>query len=103
MTRAISVLALTISLAACGGGEQQANNAGNNEATPGAATDTTASSNTGKLDLGGNVSLNGAGATFPAPLYQNWFQALNKKYPNLQVNYNPNGSGAGIENFTKNL
>ena len=104
LTRAISVLTLTVSLAACGGGGQQANNAGNNDATPGAATDTTASSsNTGKLDLGGNVSLNGAGATFPAPLYQNWFQALNKKYPNLQVNYNPNGSGAGIENFTKNL
>ena len=105
ITRAISVLALSLSLAACGGGQEGQNNAtSTTEASPGAATNTTTTtSGPGKLDLGGNVSLTGAGATFPAPLYQNWFQALNKKYPNLQINYNPNGSGAGVENFTKGL
>lgn len=104
ITRAISVLALSLSLAACGG-EQAQNNAGTNTSTPEAssspATNTTTASSQGQSELA--AKLNGAGATFPAPLYQNWFQALNKKYPNLQINYNPNGSGAGIENFTKGL
>ncbi|AKG22093.1 phosphate ABC transporter substrate-binding protein PstS [Calothrix sp. 336/3] len=98
LARVASVLALTMSLAACSGGTQDNNAA--NEATPGAAKDATASS-PAKLDLGGNVSLTGAGASFPAPLYQTWFQGLNKKYPNLQVNYQSVGSGAGVEQFTK--
>ena len=76
----IPLLALALSLAACGG--QQASD---NTATTGTAKDTTASSST-KLDLGGNVRLTGAGASFPAPLYDTWFSDLNKKYPNLQVN-----------------
>ena len=100
ITRAISVLVLTMGLAACGGGQSGQNDAtSTNEASPGAATNTTAS-NQGKLDLGGNVSLTGAGASFPAPLYQTWFQALKQKYPNLQVNYQSVGSGAGVQQFT---
>jgi phosphate transport system substrate-binding protein len=47
------------------------------------------------------VQLTGAGATFPAPLYQNWFVMLNRKVPNLQVNYQGTGSGAGVEQFIK--
>ncbi len=101
LTKTISVLALSTTLAACGG-QQAQNGATTGESSPGAATNTTATA-PGKLDLGGNVRLNGAGATFPAPLYQTWFQALNQKYPNLQVNYQPVGSGAGIEQFTKGL
>ncbi|MBE9038578.1 phosphate ABC transporter substrate-binding protein PstS [aff. Roholtiella sp. LEGE 12411] len=96
LTASISVLALTISLAACGG--QQTSD---NTTTPsGTATDTTASS-PAKLDLGGNVKLTGAGASFPAPLYDTWFTDLNKKYPNLQVDYASVGSGAGVEQFIK--
>ncbi len=99
LTTSISVLALTISLAACGGQQTPDNTATNG--TSGTATDTTAA-NTGKnLDLGGNISLTGAGASFPAPLYQSWFTDLNKKYPNLQVNYQSVGSGAGVEQFLK--
>lgn len=101
LTKTISVLALTVSLAACGG-QQAQNGTTTGEAAPGGATNTTATG-PGKLDLGGKVALNGAGATFPAPLYQTWFQALNQRYPNLQVNYQPVGSGAGIEQFTKGL
>jgi phosphate transport system substrate-binding protein len=97
-TSAISVLALTISLAACGG--QSNPDSPTTKESPGAATTTTASSPS-KLDLGGNVSLTGAGASFPAPLYQSWFSELNKKYPNLQVNYQSVGSGAGVEQFIK--
>ncbi|MCV3213696.1 phosphate ABC transporter substrate-binding protein PstS [Plectonema radiosum NIES-515] len=95
----ISVLALTMSLAACGG-QQTAENPNAKESPSGTATETTASS-PGKLDLGGNVTLTGAGASFPAPLYLTWFDALNKKYPTLKVNYQSVGSGAGVEQFTK--
>ncbi|MEH2458792.1 phosphate ABC transporter substrate-binding protein PstS [Nostoc sp.] len=99
LTGSISVLALTISLAACGG-QQTPDSTATKEIPSGTATDTTASSPT-KLDLGGTVKLTGAGASFPAPLYDTWFTDLNKKYPNLQVDYASVGSGAGVEQFIK--
>ncbi|BAZ14622.1 periplasmic phosphate binding protein [Calothrix sp. NIES-4071] len=101
ITGVVPALALSLSLAACGG-DQAANNTATPgaEASPGAVKDATASA-PGKLDLGGNVALTGAGASFPAPLYLTWFQTLNQKYPNLQINYQSVGSGAGVEQFTK--
>ena len=99
LTGSISVLALTISLAACGG-QQTPDTATNKDTPSGTATDTTASS-PAKLDLGGTVKLSGAGASFPAPLYDTWFTDLNKKYPNLQVDYASVGSGSGVEQFIK--
>jgi phosphate transport system substrate-binding protein len=68
-----SALALTVGLAACGGGG------------------------------GGQVSLVGAGASFPAPIYQRWFQDLSNSDPNLQVDYQSVGSGAGVERFVQQL
>lgn len=41
-------------------------------------------------------SLNGAGATFPYPMYSKWFSEYNKKHPNVQINYQSIGSGGGI-------
>ncbi|MBN3872641.1 phosphate ABC transporter substrate-binding protein PstS [Nostoc sp. JL33] len=99
LTASISVLALTISLAACGG-QQTPDNTATKDTPSGTATDTTASS-PAKLDLGGTVKLSGAGASFPAPLYDTWFTDLNKKYPNLQVDYASVGSGSGVEQFIK--
>ncbi|MDJ0617321.1 MAG: phosphate ABC transporter substrate-binding protein PstS [Calothrix sp. MO_192.B10] len=95
LARNISVLVLATSLAACGGATDTATQ---DQPTPGSATDTAATS-TGNLDLGGKLTINGAGASFPAPLYQRWFADLNKKYPNLQVNYQSVGSGAGVKQF----
>ncbi len=46
-----------------------------------------------------NVSLSGAGASFPAPLYQRWFSEYNKQNPNVQISYQSVGSGAGVEQF----
>jgi len=43
--------------------------------------------------------LNAAGATFPAPLYNSWFQNFNKETGN-QVNYQAVGSGAGVRQYT---
>ncbi|HUB68268.1 MAG TPA: phosphate ABC transporter substrate-binding protein PstS [Candidatus Methylacidiphilales bacterium] len=49
------------------------------------------------------VTLNASGATFPAPLYQRWFAEYNKIHPDVQVNYQGTGSGAGIKAFTGGL
>lgn len=43
--------------------------------------------------------LSGAGATFPAPLYQRWAVEYNKLHPEVQVNYQSVGSGAGVKQF----
>ncbi|HTX15584.1 MAG TPA: phosphate ABC transporter substrate-binding protein PstS [Candidatus Baltobacteraceae bacterium] len=44
----------------------------------------------------GTVLLNAAGATFPAPIYSKWFDVYHTAHPNVQINYQPIGSGAGI-------
>ena len=48
-----------------------------------------------------DVTLQGAGATFPAPLYNVWFETYTAKYPQVQFNYQANGSGAGIKAITE--
>jgi phosphate transport system substrate-binding protein len=40
--------------------------------------------------------LNGAGATFPYPIYSKWFAEYNKLHPDVQINYQSIGSGGGI-------
>jgi phosphate transport system substrate-binding protein len=47
----------------------------------------------------GSVSLSGAGASFPAPLYQRWFSNINQEYPGVQISYQSVGSGAGVEQY----
>ncbi len=42
------------------------------------------------------VRINGAGATFPNPIYQKWFSEYNKLHPDVEINYQSLGSGAGI-------
>jgi phosphate transport system substrate-binding protein len=49
------------------------------------------------------TQLQGAGATFPAPLYQRWIAEYTKSNPGVQINYQGIGSGAGIKQFTQNL
>jgi len=45
------------------------------------------------------TQITGAGASFPAPLYQRWAQEFYKANPDIQVNYQSVGSGAGIKQF----
>jgi phosphate transport system substrate-binding protein len=68
------VVALSLGAAACGGG------AGSDPAT----------------DL---VDLHGAGASFPAPLYDKWFKAYVAAHPNVRIDYQSVGSGAGVTQF----
>jgi phosphate transport system substrate-binding protein len=44
----------------------------------------------------GQTTLNGAGATFPNPMYSKWFSEYNKLHPDVQINYQSIGSGGGI-------
>ena len=48
------------------------------------------------LPLMGQTTLNGAGATFPYPMYSKWFSEYNKLHPDVQINYQSIGSGGGI-------
>jgi phosphate transport system substrate-binding protein len=45
----------------------------------------------------GSVSLQGAGATFPNPLYQKWLSEYGKVHPNVKIDYQSIGSGGGIK------
>src|SRR5690349_21240108 len=72
---AIGLLALVVlSLSSCSAG------------TTGAATDT-----------GAVVKLQGAGASFPAPLYTKWFKAYSNNHQNVQIDYQSVGSGSGVK------
>jgi phosphate transport system substrate-binding protein len=63
---------------ACGGGQP----AGEGGSAP-AATSAT-------------LRINGAGATFPYPIYSKWFDEYHKKFPQVEINYQSIGSGGGI-------
>src|SRR5947207_10771538 len=72
-------------LTACGGGTSQpvtANNGG------------------GAAGAGQALQINGAGATFPNPIYSKWFAEYNKLHPNIRINYQSIGSGGGIQQIT---
>jgi len=46
------------------------------------------------------VQINGAGATFPYPIYSRWFSEYNRQHPNVRINYQSIGSGGGIRQLT---
>jgi phosphate transport system substrate-binding protein len=47
------------------------------------------------------VRINGAGATFPYPIYSKWFAEYNRLRPNVQINYQSIGSGGGIRQVSQ--
>src|ERR1051326_5476427 len=72
----IAVLLLTAAIFACGPKERQTTSA----SAP--------------------LTINGAGATFPNPIYSKWFDDYRKVHPEVQVNYQSIGSGGGIKQLT---
>jgi phosphate transport system substrate-binding protein len=79
-------LALTVLVAACGGGNDATKTA---QGTP--ATDANA---------GGGADLTGAGATFPYPIYSKWFSDYAKQ-TGVKINYQSIGSGGGVRQLTE--
>ena len=81
---AVRILAIVpaIFLGACSGS--------NENATPGRTSSS----------AGAGIQINGAGATFPNPIYSKWFAEHNRLHPNVRINYQSLGSGAGIRQLT---
>src|SRR3954466_8056127 len=50
--------------------------------------------------VAGAQQINGAGATFPYPIYSKWFSEYNKLHSNVQINYQSIGWGGGIRQIT---
>ncbi|MGD0467690.1 MAG: phosphate ABC transporter substrate-binding protein PstS [Terriglobales bacterium] len=48
------------------------------------------------LPVVGQTQLNGAGATFPYPMYSKWFSEYHRLHPDVEINYQSIGSGGGI-------
>ena len=104
----LPLLAISFSVASCSSPSNSASSPSNSASTSTQGTASSASasaspaSSTSRVAQGGGtVSLTGAGATFPAPLYQRWFSEYNKQHPNVQVSYQAVGSGAGVQQFTQ--
>ena len=77
--RATAAILLALA-AACGGSGQPAGNGG----ASGTAV----------------AQINGMGATFPFPIYSKWFDEYGKTHPHVRINYQSQGSGAGIRGLT---
>jgi phosphate transport system substrate-binding protein len=89
-TIAASAAALTVGLSSCGGSTDAPTASSSGSASPGGAAAPVVTE---------KVTLSGAGASFPAPLYQRWFSDFNKANPNVTVSYQSVGSGAGVKQF----
>src|ERR1700735_5102033 len=53
------------------------------------------------LTVLGQTTLNGAGATFPYPMYSKWFSEYHNQHSDIQINYQSIGSGGGIRQVTE--
>jgi phosphate transport system substrate-binding protein len=84
----VSALLLAAALAACGGGQAPPSDT----ASPALPGQDAATAGGG----GGGGQINGAGATFPGPIYSKWFSEYAKIHPDVRINYQPIGSGGGI-------
>jgi phosphate transport system substrate-binding protein len=71
--RSVLCLGTTLAVSACGGGSS------------------------GSDQTGGTVTLQGAGASFPAPLYNRWFKSYSAAHQNVLVDYQSVGSGSGVK------
>ena len=91
-TRRLSAVAVTLTaalgIAACGSSSSSSSSSGNPAPSSGGSSSSSSSGG------GGSATLNGAGSTLAAPIYQQWGSTL--KSQGLTVNFNPVGSGAGI-------
>ena len=77
--------ALALLIAGCGGGPPQSSEQQTANAPAGG---------------GDRLQINGAGATFPYPIYSKWFAEYNREHPNIAINYQSIGSGGGVRQLT---
>ncbi len=100
----VALTLVTVVVAACGAEEvttTTTTTAANTTATT-ATPPTTATTQAPTTTTAGlSASLDGAGATFPKPLYIEWIGEFQAANPGVKINYQGIGSGGGIEQFTK--
>ena len=97
-------LAATMFVAACGGSSATTGPSSAESMAPESMAPESAAAGgvpTAPPPPSADVKLQGAGATFPAPLYQTWFETYTGQYGNIQFDYTANGSGAGIKAITE--
>jgi phosphate transport system substrate-binding protein len=96
---ALALMLLVFTVAACGGTAETTTSAAPGSSTTAGSTGSTAAS-TGSTSASLAADLNGAGATFPQPVYVEWIGAFQAVNPDVKINYQGVGSGAGIQQFT---
>jgi phosphate transport system substrate-binding protein len=92
--RSLYVLPLVAALAACGGNQTPPAQVAS--AAPGGSP----AEGSAPAGGGGGNQINGAGATFPYPIYSKWFSEYTKSHPDVLINYQSIGSGGGIRQLT---
>ncbi len=92
-------LAATMFVAACGG--SGATTAPTDQSAASMAPGSSGDAMTGPEPGTASLVLQGAGATFPAPLYQVWFEKYTELHGNIQFDYQAIGSGGGIKAITE--
>jgi phosphate transport system substrate-binding protein len=104
----LSAIALAAGLiaGACTGASSPSTALGGATATPNTSATAGGSSPSGaSMTLpeppSATLTIQGAGATFPNPLYQVWFEKYTEAHPNIQFNYQSLGSGAGVTQITQ--
>src|ERR1700688_4875592 len=50
-----------------------------------------------------DITLQGSGATFPAPIYKRWFLEIYKDEPHVRINHQDSGPGPGVRECTEDL
>jgi phosphate transport system substrate-binding protein len=88
----LTMAAMGLAAVGCGGDSLPSAGGGGGE---------TETSEGGAQDGDLSAGLNGAGATFPRPLYIEWIGEFQAANPDVKINYQGIGSGGGIEQFTK--
>jgi phosphate transport system substrate-binding protein len=63
----------------------------------GGSTEPVTANNSSGSPTSQTLQINGAGATFPYPIYSKWFSEYNTLHPNIRINYQSIGSGGGIQ------
>ncbi len=95
----VGIVIVALALTACGGAASAGNNVPNSGpvAVPTSGTGGGPASQPGQT---GAMTINGAGATFPYPLYSRWFYDYAFVNPKVKFNYQSIGSGGGIAQIT---
>ncbi len=88
----VPLVAFSFTVAGCQQGQ-------NNQSTEPTTKNNQSTEQTTNNTSQSTISLSGAGASFPATLYQRWFKDYNTINPNVQVSYQSVGSGAGVKQF----